>query len=69
MSRNDGMGVGMSKVVQPVDISLFAGWNEPKHFSFVERTIMKMMKAPQGDFRDWAAIDAWSGKVAGQLLA
>lgn len=55
--------------VTPVDIGLFAGWNEPKHFSFVERTILKMMKAPQGDFRDWAAIDAWSEKVSGQLLA
>lgn len=55
--------------VKPVDIGLFAGWNEPKHFSFGERTIMKIMKAPQGDFRDWAAIDSWSEKVAGQLPA
>ena len=55
--------------VKPVDVGLFAGWNEPKEFSFIERTIMKMMKAPEGDFRDWAAIDAWSEKVAGELLA
>lgn len=54
--------------VKPVDVGTFAGWNEPKKFSFLERTIMKMMKAPEGDFRDWDAIDAWSEKVSGQLL-
>jgi menaquinone-dependent protoporphyrinogen oxidase len=55
--------------VVPVDIGLFAGWNEPKQFSFIERTIMKMMKAPEGDFRDWEAIDAWAKTVAPVLLA
>ena len=54
--------------VRPVDVGTFAGWNEPKKFSFLERMIMKMMKAPEGDFRDWAAIDAWSEKMAGRLL-
>ena len=53
--------------VEPVDVGLFAGWNEPKSFSFVERTILKMMKAPEGDFRDWDAIDAWTRDVAVQL--
>lgn len=50
--------------VTPSDVGMFAGWNEPKHFSFIERTIMKLMKAPEGDFRDWAAIEAWAGKTA-----
>lgn len=53
--------------VKPVDVALFAGWNEPKQFSFVERSIMKLMKAPQGDFRDWAAIDAWTDSAASKL--
>jgi len=53
--------------VTPLDIGLFAGWNEPKKFSFIERTIMKMMKAPEGDFRDWAAIDAWASQAAVKL--
>jgi len=53
--------------IEPVDIALFAGWNEPKSFGFAERTIMKLMKAPQGDFRDWDAIDAWAEKVAPSL--
>jgi len=55
--------------VTPVDIGLFAGWNEPKQFSFVERSIMKLMKAPSGDFRDWNVVAAWAEKIAPQLGA
>lgn len=55
--------------VTPVDIGLFAGWNEPDSFGFGERTIMKLMKAPRGDFRDWDAIDAWAESVAPRLSA
>ena len=53
--------------IEPVDVGVFAGCNEPKKFSFMERTIMKLMKAPEGDFRDWDAIDAWALEVAGPL--
>jgi menaquinone-dependent protoporphyrinogen oxidase len=53
--------------VQPVSVGAFAGMNEPRRFSFVERTIMKLMKAPAGDFRDWDAIDAWTAQTAAAL--
>ena len=55
--------------VTPVDIGLFAGWNEPKKFSFVERSVMKLMKAPEGDFRDFDAIKSWAEKITPQLSA
>lgn len=55
--------------IEPIDIGLFAGWNEPKAFGFAERTILKVMKAPQGDFRDWDAIDEWTRGVAPRLSA
>jgi menaquinone-dependent protoporphyrinogen oxidase len=53
--------------VKPLDVGVFAGSNEPKKFSFIERTIMKMMKAPEGDFRDWDAIEAWAGAAADKM--
>lgn len=53
--------------IEPVDIGLFGGWFEPKQFSFVERTVLKAMKAPQGDHRDWDAIDAWVAGVAPKM--
>ncbi|PKQ16533.1 MAG: hypothetical protein CVT67_03815 [Actinobacteria bacterium HGW-Actinobacteria-7] len=56
-----------SSGVSPLDIGLFAGWNEPKEFSFIERTVLKALKAPQGDFRDWDAIDAWAETVSEKM--
>ena len=53
--------------ITPVDVGLFAGWNEPKAFSFVERGVMKLMKAPQGDFRDFSEIGHWTESVAEQM--
>jgi len=53
--------------VTPVDIGLFAGMNQPKTFSFPERLIMKAMKAPEGDFRDFDAVVAWARALAPKL--
>ena len=54
--------------VKPVALGLFAGWFEPKKFGFMERTIMKAMKAPAGDHRDFPAIEAWAADVAAPAL-
>jgi menaquinone-dependent protoporphyrinogen oxidase len=53
--------------VKPVDIGLFAGFNEPKRFPFFQRTILKMMKAPEGDFREWDKIEEWAGEILPEL--
>jgi hypothetical protein len=29
--------------------------------------IMKAVKAPEGDFRDWDEIQAWAAAIAGEL--
>ena len=33
----------------------------------VERMIVRGVKAPYGDFRDWATIDAWTADIAAEL--
>lgn len=53
--------------IEPVDLGLFGGWFDPKHFGFIERTVLKAMKAPEGDHRDWDAIDEWTAGVAPKL--
>jgi len=53
--------------VKPLAMGLFAGFFLPERFGLVERTILKAMKTPQGDFRDWHAIDQWAADV-GPLL-
>lgn len=53
--------------VHPVDIGLFAGWFVPEKFGAVGRAVLSKMDSPQGDFRDWDAIEAWAKGVAGKL--
>jgi menaquinone-dependent protoporphyrinogen oxidase len=53
--------------VQPVDVGTLAGWFVAERFGFAERTIMKMMKAPEGDRRDMAAVAAWAQSIAPKL--
>jgi len=53
--------------IKPMDIGVFAGWFEPEKFSFLERKVMKMAKAPEGDHRDWNAIEGWAQRMAEDL--
>jgi menaquinone-dependent protoporphyrinogen oxidase len=42
----------------------FAGALREASLGLKERFIVKMVKAPYGDFRDWGAIDAWADEIA-----
>jgi menaquinone-dependent protoporphyrinogen oxidase len=46
---------------------VFAGRVNNADLGWVERTITKMVKAPDGDFRDFDAIRMWAAEIAGQL--
>ena len=50
--------------VEPVSVGLFAGALDPSKLSFLFRTIIKKMAAPEGDFRDWDDIRAWARDLA-----
>lgn len=52
---------------QPREITAFHGDLDPDKLNLAERLIIKGVKAPTGDFRDWDHIDAWVAEVAGQL--
>lgn len=49
--------------VQPVDVGLFAGRLDSSKLPFLYRLIIKAMKQPEGDFRNWEAIRAWAGEL------
>jgi len=53
--------------VTVVDSGIIAGWFVPRQFGLLERIVLMGMKTPQGDFRDFAAIDAWADKIAPEL--
>lgn len=46
------------------DIAVFSGVADPNQLNFIERWMLKNVKAPVGDFRDWEAIDAWAASIA-----
>lgn len=49
------------------DIAVFHGVIDMQKLSLPERLIIKGIKAPAGDFRDWAAITAWAEGIARAL--
>ena len=55
------------QVVQPVEVGLFAGVMDYSKLPFILRLLMKAMKSPQGDFRDWEAITSWATDIAAVL--
>ena len=50
--------------IKPLSEGLFAGAYDPSKAGFVERTIMKMIKAPPGDFRKWDEVETWAASLA-----
>jgi menaquinone-dependent protoporphyrinogen oxidase len=57
------------EMVQPVDVGLFAGAIDYDKLPFVYRMLIKAMKVPEGDFRDWAAISGWAANVRPALVS
>ena len=53
--------------IQPRDIAIFHGAVDTKKLSLPERLILKGVKAPTGDFRDWKAITSWARAIAEAL--
>jgi len=53
--------------IKPRDIAFFHGVLDVKKLSLPEKLIVKGIKAPVGDFRDWAAITAWATAIADAL--
>jgi menaquinone-dependent protoporphyrinogen oxidase len=63
------------KALQPIadrihtrDITLFHGVLDPKKLNLVEKWMIKNVKAPLGDFRDWEAIHTWASAISNTLL-
>jgi menaquinone-dependent protoporphyrinogen oxidase len=53
--------------IGPRDTAFFMGEIDMKKLNLPERMIIKAMKAPSGDFRDWETIESWAGGIAGEL--
>jgi menaquinone-dependent protoporphyrinogen oxidase len=53
--------------LRPVAETIFEGRLDPEKLSWFQRWIVKKVKSPVGDFRDWAAIAAWARDLPGKM--
>jgi menaquinone-dependent protoporphyrinogen oxidase len=53
--------------IQARDIVFFHGVLDTKKLGLAEKLIVKALKAPSGDFRDWEAITSWAASIAATL--
>jgi menaquinone-dependent protoporphyrinogen oxidase len=47
---------------------VFPGRMDRELLGFGERAMVTAMRAPVGDFRDWAAVRAWAEEIAGEVV-
>ena len=59
--------VDFQKTINPRDHQVFFGSLDHNKLSFTERMVLKAVRAHEGDYRDWAAIDAWAESIARDL--
>jgi menaquinone-dependent protoporphyrinogen oxidase len=63
--------VDVSDIVEATsarDHHLFAGKVDLSKMNLAERAIRRAARIPEGDFRDWDAIDAWARRIAADLV-
>ena len=51
------------------ELRTFPGRYKPELLSLRERSVARLAGVVEGDFRDWAAIDAWADDIAAALQA
>jgi menaquinone-dependent protoporphyrinogen IX oxidase len=54
----------VSRLVAAREHRVFPGRLDRRLLTFGERVLMTAMRAPVGDFRDWAAVAAWAEGIA-----
>ncbi len=62
-------GTKLLELVGARDHRVFAGKADKDAFGFAERMVVRMVKSPYGDYRDWPAIRAWAMSIAEELAA
>jgi menaquinone-dependent protoporphyrinogen oxidase len=53
--------------IEPRGITVFHGYVNVDKMNFLERTMIKNVGSPTGDFRDWEAITSWANAIASEL--
>ncbi len=62
-------GMRLLELVGGRDHRVFAGKADKHQLGFGERAVLRMVKDPYGDHRDWPAIRGWAMSIARELAA
>jgi menaquinone-dependent protoporphyrinogen oxidase len=57
----------LTEMLHPRAHRMFFGALDGSKLAFGERMMVKAVKAPEGDFRDWSAISVWADEIAREL--
>lgn len=57
----------LREAIHPRDHRLFSGALDPRELGFLERQMVKAVRAPTGDFRDWNDIASYADEIAASL--
>jgi menaquinone-dependent protoporphyrinogen oxidase len=57
----------LRETVHPRNHRVFGGMLDADALGFAERAVIRMVKAPEGDFRDWDAIGGYADEIADAL--
>ncbi|HLS74200.1 MAG TPA: flavodoxin domain-containing protein [Actinomycetaceae bacterium] len=53
--------------IDPIGTETFSGRIDPALLNLRERSVTRMVKAPRGDLRDWAAVRAFARRIDAEL--
>lgn len=57
----------LARMVDARDHEVFAGRIDRSRLGFGERALVRALKVPEGDYRDWEHVRRWSGAVVTEL--
>jgi menaquinone-dependent protoporphyrinogen oxidase len=57
------------EILDPDKMEFFAGKMDYRKLALVPRLIVRGMKVPEGDFRNWEAIGAWADALRNEMVA
>lgn len=60
---------GLVTMVKAVDHRVFSGRIDLGRLGFAERAVVKALRAPVGDYRNWEIITAWAAEIARSLAS
>jgi menaquinone-dependent protoporphyrinogen oxidase len=58
---------GIIERISPRGIKVFHGYVDTEKLNFIEKSMVKTVKAPLGDYRDWDEITSWGEIIADTL--